>query len=127
MPWETDGVAGLAFVRQPVCIQQRARQIERGDAAVDAPDAQRLHFRRQAFQAQLGPPPGAGGISVADGCCNTVSGVSISYWSKAVVAAVAPWNGPRRSTSVTRIPAAVRASAAMAPVIPAPITRTSVV
>lgn len=55
-----------------------------------------------------------------------ISGVSISYCTSAVLAVVEPFAGPRLSTTATRSPVPARASAIMAPVMPAPITRTSV-
>ena len=53
------------------------------------------------------------------------SGVSISNCTSAVVAAVEPSIGPRRSISITACPAAVSASATIAPEMPMPTTSTS--
>ena len=55
-----------------------------------------------------------------------VSGVSISYWTSAVLAVVDPLARPRLSTMATSRPEAESTSAIMAPVMPAPMTRTSV-
>jgi len=55
-----------------------------------------------------------------------VSGSSTSYWTSAVEAGVDPRIGPRRSSRITRNPAAVRDSATIAPLIPMPTTSTSV-
>ena len=57
---------------------------------------------------------------------SSVSGVSISNCTSAVVAAVEPSIGPRRSISITSRPAAVSASATIAPEMPMPTTSTSV-
>ena len=54
------------------------------------------------------------------------SGWSISNCTRAVVAAVEPRTGPRRSIARTARPAAVRVSATMAPEMPIPTTSTSV-
>lgn len=53
-------------------------------------------------------------------------GWSISNATSAVVAAVEPFSGPRRSMQMTRWPSAVSASAIMAPLMPIPTTSTSV-
>ena len=53
------------------------------------------------------------------------SGVSISYCSRAVEARVEPRTAPRRSRMTTERPASVSCSAAMAPLMPAPMTRAS--
>ena len=52
--------------------------------------------------------------------------MSISYCTSAVLAVVEPFAGPRRSTTTTRNPLSRSASATIAPVMPAPITSTSV-
>ena len=54
-----------------------------------------------------------------------ISGVSISNCSIAVLAAVLPCPGGRRSISTVDSPRAVVASASSAPVIPAPTITTS--
>ena len=56
---------------------------------------------------------------------NTESGVSISYCSNAVDAAVEPWIAPRLSTIATFKPASLSASAIIEPEMPAPTTRMS--
>ena len=56
----------------------------------------------------------------------SINGVSISYCTSAVLAVVEPLAGPRRSTTTTSMPSAESASATIAPVMPAPITSTSV-
>ena len=58
---------------------------------------------------------------------SVISGVSISYCTSAVLASVEPLASPRLSTTATFSPADASASAMMRPVIPAPITSTSVV
>jgi hypothetical protein len=57
----------------------------------------------------------------------TDSGVSISYCTSAVEATVEPFTGSSlRSTTTTPNPASASASAIIAPVMPAPMTSTSV-
>jgi hypothetical protein len=55
-----------------------------------------------------------------------VSGISIAYCMRAVLAAVDPFAAPRLSTTSTSRPAAASASAIIAPLMPAPITSPSV-
>ena len=107
---ETRAPAGVGFARQTVGVEDIAIEIDRtarravdGEAQPLGPLAQRID-RRAAISE---------------------SGVSSSYCSIAVDAAVDPSAGPRRSTMTVLRPASDSASAINAPDMPAPTMTAS--
>ena len=110
---ELVGVEQVAGEVERVAARSRRRQLVRA-----VPPA---HRPRAASAARRGSRRACRSCGAS-----FVSGVSIAYCTSAVLAVVEPLAGPRRSTTATLKPSAESASATIAPVMPAPITSTSV-
>ena len=108
--------------RSAGCRPDRAWAASRGRSAGRA---RRTRFSRLRTASRERRHPAAAASAPIRPASSEI-GWSISNCTSAVVAAVEPSSGPRRSIATTARPSAVSISATMAPETPMPTTRTSV-